>query len=402
MAINNSSSTYGSVSRVLHWLTALLILTAIALGLNAQSLPFDTGEALARKAAVFSLHKTVGVAVFIVAVARILWALTQTHPAPVNPGRRLETAAAAFVHWSLYVALVAVPLSGWIEHAATEGFAPILWPLGQGLPFVPASETVAHTAAQVHVVFTKLLFASLFLHVAGAVKHALIDRDGVLSRMVTGAPAPANPRPAHSRWPAVAAVALWAVGLAAVLVQSQSHTPAIAAPAVVPPPAGAVAAGNWQVAQGDLTFSVRQMGAQVQGRIASWQAEIAFDDKVTDGPAGQVGVTMDMASLTLASVTQQAQGPEFLDVPAHPTARFAGPIRRTADGWVVDGTLTLHGVDVPVTLPFTLAIEGDTATMQGGTTLERLAYGIGPKYPDGSTVGLTIDVSVALTATRVK
>ena len=53
-----------------------------------------------------------------------------------------------------------VPLSGWIGHAATTGFAPIWWPFGQGLPFVPESETVAHLFAGIHEVFTKVLLGA--------------------------------------------------------------------------------------------------------------------------------------------------------------------------------------------------------------------------------------------------
>ena len=57
------------------------------------------------------------------------------------------------------------------------GFAPILWPFGQGLPFVPQSETVAQVAGAVHWVFTKVMAAAILLHIAGALKHHFVDRD---------------------------------------------------------------------------------------------------------------------------------------------------------------------------------------------------------------------------------
>ena len=394
MPLANTAQTFGTVARTLHWLTALLILTAIPLGLIANALPYDTGEALALKAQVFSAHKTIGVAAFAVALARICWALSQARPAPLHPDRRLETRLAEAVHWLLYISLLTVPLSGWIHHAATTGFAPILWPLGQSLPFVPQSETVANVAASLHWLFTKLLTAAILLHVAGALKHHLIDRDATLRRMWRGTPAPATPRAHRSRGPLVAALAIYAAGagLALALV-SPDPQPAAA-------PAQTTQAGNWQVTEGTLSFTLRQMGATVEGRFAGWTAAITFDEAAPEGPAGRVDVTIDTSSLTLGSVTTQAKSADFLNIAAHPTATFTAEILRTATGYTATGPLTLSGRAVPVTLPFTLAIDGTTARMTGETTLDRRAFGIGGSYEDEATVGHAVTVAVALTATR--
>ena len=181
MRLANSETRYGAVAKFLHWLTALMILALIPLGLIAQAVARDTPEALAEKARLFSVHKTLGVALFAVALLRIGWALSQTRPGPLHPERRAETFTASAVHWTLYGALVAVPLSGWVTHAATEGFAPILWPFAQGLPFVPRSEPVAGAAAAVHWLGGRVLMVALALHVAGAVKHHVLDRDATLT-----------------------------------------------------------------------------------------------------------------------------------------------------------------------------------------------------------------------------
>jgi cytochrome b561/polyisoprenoid-binding protein YceI len=393
MSLANTGQSYGAVARSLHWLTALLILTAIPLGVYANDLPYDTSEALAWKAQVFSLHKTVGVAAFFVALARILWALTQPRPAPLHPGRVWETRVAEGVHWMLYISLVAVPLSGWVHHAATTGFAPILWPLGQDLPMVPKSVAVEQGAAAVHWVFTKLLVASIILHIAGALKHALIDRDATLPRMWRGTAAPVAPRPHRARGPALAALVVYGVG-AGLAVALTAPAPQVAAPTAV------TTGGNWQVAEGTLGFGVRQMGADVQGRFDRWTAEITFDDAVTAGPAGRVTVAIDTTSLTLGSVTAQAQGPEFLNTAAHATATFEAEITRGPEGYTATGPLTLAGATAPVTLAFDLTITGDSATMTGTATLDRRAFGIGAAYPDEGTVGFEVVVSVTLAATR--
>ena len=389
MPRSNTQISYGSVTRAFHWLTALIILTAIPLGLIASDLPYDTAEALAFKAQLFSLHKTLGVAAFLTGLARILWALSQTRPAPLHPERKLETLAAEVAHWLLYLSLVAVPISGWVHHAATTGFAPILWPMGQNLPFVPKSEAVATTASNLHWVFSKLLIVTILAHVAGALKHALIDRDATLARMTHGKVG-GKPGPSRLGTPLAAALLIYAfgAGVAVALLPGGGATSA-------QPPAASSRAGNWQVTSGTLTFSVQQMGAEVAGSFANWTADISFAPDAADN---RVAVTIDTTSLTLGSVTEQAKAPEFFDTAAHPTAIFTADITGQAPNYTASGTLSLRGIEQPVTLPFNLQIDGNTATMQGSTTLDRRNFDMGPSYPDEASVGFPVTVEVALTA----
>ncbi|MEL7131866.1 MAG: cytochrome b/b6 domain-containing protein, partial [Pseudomonadota bacterium] len=87
MALANTADRYGSLSKTFHWLTALLILTLMPLGIVANDMAYqirtgaETADAfITRTAWLFSLHKTLGVAVFFVALLRILWALSQPKP----------------------------------------------------------------------------------------------------------------------------------------------------------------------------------------------------------------------------------------------------------------------------------------------------------------------------------
>lgn len=382
---HNTARSYGSVARSLHWLTALIILTNIGLGLWAERIPL---EQMALKVQVFSLHKTLGIAALVVALARIGWALTQTRPAPVHPDRRLETLLAEAVHWTLYGAMVLVPVTGWIEHAASEGYAPILWPLGQGLPLVPKSPALAMTMAQVHHVFALLLMGSVALHVAGAVKHAVIDRDGVLSRMTRGVPA-GEGLVARHLMPALIALAVFGAGAA----YAWTTRPQEAAPASVLEQA----ASDWQVQDGTLGFAVRQMGSTVTGQFSDWTAAIRFDP---DSGEGAVTVTVNMDSVTIGTVTDQAKGAEFFDVAAHPTAVFEGVIRPEGAGYVAEGPLSLRGQQMPVTLPFSLTITDGLAQMQGQAVMDRRDWQVGAGYADEATVGFQVDLTVALTARR--
>ena len=88
MALSNTSTHYGGITKTFHWLTALLILTLIPLGIYANGLPYETSEQLAEKAWMFSLHKTLGVTVFFVALARILSAISQPKPGLLHAARQ--------------------------------------------------------------------------------------------------------------------------------------------------------------------------------------------------------------------------------------------------------------------------------------------------------------------------
>jgi len=257
MPAANTRQHYGSVAKTFHWLTALLILTVIPLGIIAQRWSFDTSDALAIKATLFSIHKTVGLTLFFVALARITWALTQAKPGPLHPDRKLETFAAETVHWALYASLVVVPLTGWIHHAATVGFAPIWWPFGQNLPFVPKNVDLAHTFASLHIIFERVLIISLGLHIAGALKHAWIDRDATLARMLPGA-APKVPLYDHTTTASPAIAAFAAYGLALLVGAGLGMFGQHEGPAT---PQLEAVASDWQVTDGTLAITVTQLGA---------------------------------------------------------------------------------------------------------------------------------------------
>ena len=412
--LGNTPARYGAVTKTFHWTIALGILVMIPLGIVANDLPYDTSEALARKAALFSIHKTLGVAILGVALARIAWAVAQPKPGSLHPERRLETALADTVHWLLYGSLVLVPASGWISHAASEGFAPILWPLGQSLPLVPKSEGLYRTASSLHIVFERVLVLSLLLHVAGALKHHLWDRDATLRRMLPGQPA-LPPIPPHrtSLVPPLAAVAVVAaaVGVGAALglyaPEARATETAAAAPEAPAQAAPTGAEPAWTVEEGALAIAVTQLGSRVEGGFADWAATIAFDEEPdAEGRHGAVEVSVDVSSLTLGSVTSQALGAEFFDASAFPRAVFEAEIRAAPEGsgtpYVADGTLSLRGAEVPVTLPFDLRVEGDRATAEGVVVVDRRDFSIGGSYGDPGTLAFEVEIAMSLEAARAE
>lgn len=397
MPAANTAHAYGGVAKTLHWLTVLLIFALLPLGMAANNAPIEPAEALAQKVWLFSLHKTLGVTLFFTALLRVLWALSQPKPHLLHPDRKMESWAAETVHFILYASILLVPLAGWIEHAAAEGFAPIWWPIGQNLPFVPKSEALAHTAASVHIILVRLMVASLLLHIAGALKHHIIDRDDTLRRMLPGSTSTTPPETPHRpALPALTAVAAFAgaLMLGAFLGGFTPHQDATR------PETAELAqvASGWEVQKGSLAITVVQFGNEVSGSFADWTAAIEFNETPVDGKHGAVTATIAIGSLTLGSVTAQALGPEYFDAGQFPTATFTADILPFTDGgYLAKGSLTLKGAAVPVEMPFFLGIDGNAAEMQGMVTLKRLDFGIGGPGPE---VGPDVVIEIDLTATR--
>ena len=410
--LTNTAERYGRVAQVFHWTIATLFLVNYPLAIVAERLPRDTSEQVARVVALFSWHKTIGVTVFVLAVARIAWALANPHPRLLNAERRGEAFAAATIHWVLYGAILAMPLAGMAVHWTSVGFAPLKLPFPDEVPLLPRTEHAAEIAATVHWALGIVILASIALHVAGALKHHLIDRDQTLIRMLPHRRARierlAPPSMQPSRW-RTAAIGLGALalvgGTAGAVAGLTGGDAAVASGAVGAEPADVAAAGEaaWIVDEGasSLTIAIVQLGSPVEGRFDGWSAAIVHDPD--DPAASSVTVTVDLDTLTLGTVSDQAKGPGFLDVPGAPTATFRaeGFVPGEGDAFTADGTLTLRGVTAPVALAFDLAIEGDTARARGGATLDRMAWGVGADgYPDESSVGFDVEVTFDLVATR--
>ncbi len=406
MPLTNTHSTYGGIAKTFHWLTALLIFTVLPLGWVANDIAhaiYDpaiptTEEDIARAARLFSLHKTIGVTIFFVALARIVWALTQTKPGLLNADNKPEAFAAETVHWLLYGSLVLVPLTGWIHHAATEGFAPILWPFGQNLPLIPKSVPLAEATAGLHWVFMWVLVGAVSLHVLGAIKHHVIDKDSTLRRMLPGrsdAPEPSEQH--HSSTPALAALLLWVAALTGgwYIGAYSDHSGGGKDAAEL-----AEVQSDWQVQEGTLSLTITQLGSPVTGQFGEWTAAITFDDPAETGPAGSVDVTVSIGSLTLGTVTDQAMGGDFFDSTQFPTANFKADLFRTDDGFEARGPLTIRDQTLDIVLPFTLDIQDGQANMAGSVELNRLDFDIGKSMPKEDSLAFAVEVAVELTASR--
>lgn len=390
-----TSTSFTTTTKIFHWLTALLILTIIPLGVIAGRLPVETDAQISQKAFLFSIHKTLGIAVFLVALARIAYAITQSKPGPLHPERRIETLLAEVVHWLLYISLVLVPLTGWIHHASAAVAAPVWIPFANSLPFVAKDPTVSDLFGGLHWIWSKIMVASILLHVAGALKHHFVDRDITLKRMWFGATnGPAYPHTPSSLPAAIAAaIYLGVAGLGAFLgIYNHAEAQATTLELQASPT-------EWTVQDGKIGLTITQFGNRIDGQFSNWTSAIEFDEN--EAPvAGNVITTIDISSLALGTLADQAMGADFFNQSTFPKAVFAGDILNENGTYSANGTLTIKGTTVPLTFPITLEIVGNSASMSAQLTTDRSLFGIGATVTDQSNLGNSVDINLNLTATR--
>lgn len=172
-------SAYGVVAVVLHWLLAVLIVAAFFIGLSMVDLPFSP-----QRFRFFNWHKWLGVAVLMLSAARLLWRAVGPRPPPIPVGMPAWQIVAFHVtHLAFYALFFVVPLLGWAYTSAVG--VPVVF-----LGWLPLPDFVGRDKAlgdellkPAHAAASYLLAAVVAVHVAAALKHHYLERDGLLLRM---------------------------------------------------------------------------------------------------------------------------------------------------------------------------------------------------------------------------
>ncbi len=170
---------YTATAIALHWLLALMILGSLAVGLYMTSLPFSP-----TRLKLFNWHKWTGVVILTLSALRLLWRLSHRPPAaPAMPA--WQRRAARTTHGLLYALFFAVPLAGW-AYSSAAGFPIVLFGVLPLPDWVPVNRELSDALKPLHHWLAYTLAALVALHVAAALKHQFIDRDGLLARMRLG------------------------------------------------------------------------------------------------------------------------------------------------------------------------------------------------------------------------
>lgn len=172
------TDVYTRTAVALHWLVALLILAAFPLGLYMTGLKLSP-----LKLQLYAYHKWLGVTVIGLVVVRLLWRLR--HPAPPLPMSMpvWQQQAAGALHHLLYVLMLLLPVSGWLMSSA-KGVQTVYLGLLPLPDLLAKDDTLGELLAQVHAGLAYALAALVGAHIGAALKHQLVDHDGVLARML--------------------------------------------------------------------------------------------------------------------------------------------------------------------------------------------------------------------------
>jgi cytochrome b561 len=178
--ISVSRSTYSSVAIGLHWTIGILIILNVLGGLFHESF----GDAVG--GAIIGFHKSSGILILVLSVARLIWRLTHRPPPLAASVKGWEKGLAHATHWTFYALMFALPLTGWLMVSAGARKYPLdfygLFPI----PFLPVvqDKVAAHTYNERHELLGYVIAALILLHIAAALKHHLFDKDNTLARML--------------------------------------------------------------------------------------------------------------------------------------------------------------------------------------------------------------------------
>jgi cytochrome b561 len=172
---------YTRTAIALHWLIALLIVGAFTLGLVMTDIPGITPA----KLRYYNWHKWAGVTVLLLAALRLLWRLGHRPPPLTAATPAWQRRASGGVHHLLYVLMFAVPLTGYFLTLAA-GRPVVYFNLFKLPVLIQPDPALKEVLGEVHEWLNWFMAAIVALHVLAALKHALIDRDDTMRRMLPG------------------------------------------------------------------------------------------------------------------------------------------------------------------------------------------------------------------------
>ncbi|MFT6991999.1 MAG: cytochrome b561 [Paraglaciecola sp.] len=180
LTTHNETNRYGQVSRMLHWMTAILFIFLIPTGIFSSMIPEGTWY----RTQYSVVHKTIGLIVFGLFIARIIWNKKSKRPELDNSLKPKERKMAHIAHIALYLLMFFIPITGYIMtslHGYSSWF--FIWELK---PFLSESEAYKFWGFLHKYLLQYLIYFILGSHILGALKHHFIDKHTkALKRMVS-------------------------------------------------------------------------------------------------------------------------------------------------------------------------------------------------------------------------
>lgn len=385
---------YDRVAISMHWLIAILLLGNLALGIwMVEAIAQQNTQIIATQA--YQLHKSIGFCVLGLSLIRLLWRLL--HKPPPLPAQlpRWQLRAAGVAHASLYVLMLAIPLSGWLYVSTQWGrngplHVPSLWfglfevPHISGLNQLPAHarELWSGRLHEIHEWLAWMLLLLAAGHAGAALKHQFIDRDELLHRML--------PQRA-ALWFASASV-MAGVGLYAAL---SPNTTEQTEPS-------AISSSGWKIdpQRSRISFTGRYAGQAFTGQFLQWHVNLDLNHNKPESSRIVTHINTASASTGVKLNDETLREAEWFDVEQYPQARFqAKAIRAARPGqYQIDGELQIKNQRVQVE-PLNMRLTADQVEISAELIIDRAAFELGMESdPDGDWVSREIKVLVELFA----
>ncbi len=179
-----ANQRYNGIAMALHWLLAIALVSIFSVGLYMADLPFSP-----QRLKLYNWHKWAGISILILSVVRLAWRLSHKPPALPQavtlgmPSWQMQAYHAT--HVLMYALFFIVPLVGW-AYSSAAGFSIVLFGVLPLPDFVPVGKDLAELIKPWHQISAFALAGLVLLHVAAAIKHHFIDKDGLLQRMLPG------------------------------------------------------------------------------------------------------------------------------------------------------------------------------------------------------------------------
>ena len=383
---------YSAVARILHWSVAALIvvqylLAELAKSAEQQSEPLEQLALLAN-------HKSIGITILGLAVARITWRVMVPTPTLPQTMPVWQRRSAAFVHALLYILLFALPITGWLMSSAKS--YSVSWFNLIVLPdFIEPSTEAADQLVNLHILLGDVLLILAVIHIGAALMHAFAHRDGVLGRMLDARSA--------LLFLILLMVATWQfASIEKISVDNGATTTSSPAPkqqiqsevSELP---------SWQIDDGtsSIVFAGDQAGAPFEGVWKTWTADIRFDRLNLEDSSMDVVIEVGSVDTGDAERDGYILSDAFFNQAVFGQARFyTNEIIATEQGFSANATLSIKGISLPLAFDFLVSEEGKQRELNGSARIDRLAWELGTgDWTDTTWVGQYVDVNVTVKAT---
>lgn len=384
---------------------AILILGLLCLGFYMGKMEFSS-----TKMAVIMLHKSFGMTVLGLVILRLVWRFLRPPPPPLASHAPWEKILSKLVHLLLYLAMIGMPLSGWVMTSAAE--YPVDFFGLFDIPMIaPKDEGLAGLAGELHEYFAFMLYAAIGLHFLGAAKHHIVDKDLTLTRMGGN----------------TGLIVLGAVFLLVIsyfvadelFLTTKPHDHSVHSHALksvteqesISTDGVSMDTNKWVIDQENshIRFTFKQYGQDVHGEFVDFEGDIVFDPD--DLEEARADITIKTSSITTGSDSrdEQAKSNDWFGVEEHPLTLFNAEsfTHIESNRYAARGNLTIRGNTLPIVLPFSLDItkmeDGSRkAVMVSQISLMRLDFGVGQgewEKEDAIANEVVIDIVVNATHT---